>query len=378
MSELKQFLSGHAADILDGIEQFVGSETPSTDKPRLDAFAIFLADYAAEISGGETEIVPAEESGNHVVLRCGESNGEAPVMLVGHYDTVWPVGTLEIMPFSVADSIARGPGIFDMKAGLVQGLWAIRALRETGTPHRPIVFVFNSDEEIGRPGSRGLIEHHARSAHAALVLEPSFDGALKTERKGVGRYRVGIQGRSAHAGLDPTAGISAIDELARLTIQLHEATDMDFGTTVNVGVVRGGTRFNVIAGHAEAEVDRRIATMAQAERMDSLINGLHTHHPEAQVTVEGGIIWPPMKRNDDIAQMFGKAVGIAKQELNLDLAEASVGGASDGCTCAALGIPVLDGLGAVGGGAYADHEHIDVRHVPERSALVAHLLKALR
>ncbi|GAB3681738.1 M20 family metallopeptidase [Salinisphaera aquimarina] len=377
MSQLKKYLDAHETDIVGGIEQFVTRETPSTDKARLDAFATFLAKYAAEISGGKSEVVPAENSGNNVILRCGETDATSPVMLVGHYDTVWPVGTLNTMPFSIDDSIARGPGIFDMKAGLVQGLWAIRALRATDTPHRPIVFVFNSDEEIGSPESRPLIERHARDAHAALVLEPSFDGALKTERKGVGRYTIRVRGRAAHAGLDPKGGVSAIDELARLTLALHESTDLSLGTTVNVGVVRGGSRFNVIAEFAEAEIDLRIATMDEAQRMDALIKALGPHHAEAEVTAEGGIVWPPMKRNASIAHLFDVASNIASHELDLTLDEASVGGASDGCTCAALGIPVLDGLGAVGAGAHAVHEHIDIRHVSVRSALVAHLLSEL-
>lgn len=377
MSKMKSFLDAHESDIIAGIKQFVTRETPSDDKPRLDEFAKFLAAYAAEITGGHVEIFSSKNSGDNVLVRCGEASSAPPVMLVGHYDTVWPVGTLDRMPFEIQNSIARGPGILDMKAGLIQGLWAIRALHESGETHQPIIFLFNSDEEIGSPESRELIEHHARGARAALVLEPAFEGAVKTERKGAGRYKIQVEGRATHSGLDPAGGVSAIDEIARLTLALHSSTDMEIGTTVNVGVLSGGTRFNVVAGFAEAEVDLRISTEDEAERMEQMFNNLQPHHPDAKITCQGGIIWPPMKRNDDIAKLFETASNIARKELRIELREASVGGASDGCTCAALGIPVLDGLGAVGAGAHAKHEHIDLRYITERSALVAHLLYTL-
>ncbi len=218
---------------------------------------------------------------------------------------------------------------------------------------------------------------HARAARAALVLEPSFDGALKTERKGTARYFLRVRGRASHAGLDPQAGISAIDEMARLVLALHAETHYDTGTTVNVGVIKGGTRFNVVAENAAVEVDVRAATQAEAKRMDALIRGLQTQDPEAELRVEGGIIWPPMKRNAAIGALFDTAVRVADENCDLELSEASVGGASDGNTCAAVGAPVLDGLGAVGAGAHATNEHIDIRHIAERSALVAHLIVAL-
>ncbi len=255
MSSIAQFLESHAEGIVHDIGEFVQRETPSTDKVLLDAFAQFLSAYAGKITGGHAEVVESAMSGDNVVLHCDGAKPGKPVMMVGHFDTVWPAGTLKTMPFSIDGNVARGPGIFDMKAGLVQALWAIHALNETRTPHPPIVFVFNSDEEVGSAGSRNLIERHARAARAALVFEPSFEGALKTQRKGVGRYQINITGRASHAGLNPKDGISAIDEMARVVLALHGCTGMDGGTTVNVGVVQGGTRYNVVAAHAEADID---------------------------------------------------------------------------------------------------------------------------
>jgi len=280
------------------------------------------------------------------------------------------------MPFGVVDGMARGPGIFDMKCGLVQGFWAVRALREVEGIERPVVFLCNSDEEVGSPNSRALIEEEAHRAHAVLVLEPSLDGALKTARKGVGRFRIRVEGRPSHAGLNPEAGISAIEEMARLILELHGHTNPDTGTTVNVGVIKGGTRYNVVAAEASAEVDVRAVTAAEAERIEEIIFTLDSHHPEATVSVEGGQIWPPMERTEKTEELFEHARLLAG-ELGFDLREGLAGGASDGCLCAAVGAPTLDGLGAVGGGAHAADEHVEVESIPSRTALVARLIETL-
>jgi glutamate carboxypeptidase len=296
--------------------------------------------------------------------------------LLGHFDTVWTQGTLEKMPFEVVDGVATGPGVFDMKCGLVQGFWAVRALREVEGIERPVVFLCNSDEEVGSPNSRALIEEEARRARAVLVLEPSLDGALKTARKGVGRFRIHVEGRPSHAGLNPEAGISAIEEMARLILELHGYTNLETGTTVNVGVIKGGTRYNVVAADASAEVDVRAVTTAEAERIEEIIRTLDSHHPEATVSVEGGQIWPPMERTEKTEELFEHARLLAG-ELGFDLKEGLAGGASDGCLCAAVGAPTLDGLGAVGGGAHAADEHVEVESIPSRTALVARLIETL-
>lgn len=339
--------------------------------------ASVLAEYAESRAGGRAEILPASGAGNHVRVAWGEDHEGPPIMLLGHYDTVWDAGTLEGMPFVVEDGIARGPGVFDMKCGLVQVFWAVRTLMETtGGIERPIVFLCNSDEELGSPSSRDVIRDEAGRAAAVLVLEPSMDGSLKTSRKGVGHFTVRVSGKPSHAGLDPAGGVSAVEELARITLELHSHTDMEAGTTVNVGAVRGGTRYNVIAGEAFGDVDLRIANSAEAERMTEVIESLDPHHPEAGIEVEGGMVWPPMERTPQIAALFEEARRTAAV-IGFDLGEAAVGGASDGCLTAALGMPTLDGLGAVGGGAHATNEHVIVDDIPVCAALVAGLLRTL-
>src|SRR5215208_1455070 len=328
--------------MLDDLRAFVEWETPSTDKNLLDGFSRFLADYAVSAAGGRAEIVPAVDSGDHVLIRWGEEDGSPPLMLLGHYDTVWPAGTLEVMPFSVEGGVATGPGVFDMKWGLVQGFWAVRALHEVLGVDRPLIFLCNSDEEIGSPNSRALIEREALRAATVLVLEPSLNGALKTARKGVGRYRIRVTGRPSHAGLDPEGGISAIEEMARLILELHGHTDLQTGTTVNVGVVAGGTRYNVVAAEASAEVDVRAVTRAEAGRVAEVISGLKPRNPGASVSVEGGELWPPMERAEKTEELFNHARRLA-EELGFELREGLAGGASDGCFCAAVGAPTLDG-----------------------------------
>jgi glutamate carboxypeptidase len=371
-----KYLRDNREGMLEDLRTFVDRETPSTEKDLLDDFARFLARYAAE-AGGKAEVLPDTVSGDHVRVRWDGEDGREPILLLGHYDTVWSAGTLGTMPFEVSGGKARGPGVFDMKCGLVQGFWAVKTLRELLGVERPLVFLCNSDEEVGSPGSRGLIEEEARQAAAVLVLEPSLDGALKTARKGVSRYRVHVTGRPSHAGLDPTGGVSAIDELARLILELHGHTDpQGTGTTVNVGLIAGGTRYNVVAAEASAEVDVRAVTRAEAERMKGVFAGLGLRHPEATVSIESGEVWPPMERTVEIGRLYEHARGLAA-ELGFDLGEGRAGGASDGCLCAAVGAPVLDGLGAVGSGAHARDEHIEVESIPLRAALVARLLQTL-
>lgn len=376
MDPLVKFFHEHQDRMLDDLRAFVEWETPSTDKDLLDGFSRFLADYAVSAAGGRAEIVPAVDSGDHVLIRWGEEDGSPPLMLLGHYDTVWPAGTLEVMPFSVEGGVATGPGVFDMKWGLVQGFWAVRALHEVLGVNRPLTFLCNSDEEIGSPNSRTLIEHEALRATTVLVLEPSLNGALKTARKGVGRYKIRVAGRPSHAGLDPEGGISAVEEMARLVLELHGHTDHRSGTTINVGVIGGGTRYNVVAAESFAEVDVRAVTVAEAERMNEILLSLEPQHGEANLQVEGGVIWPPMERTAKIEELFNHARSLAG-EIGFDLEEGLAGGASDGCLCAALGVPVLDGLGAVGGGAHAVDEHVEVASMIPRAALVARLLETL-
>jgi glutamate carboxypeptidase len=356
----------NAASMLEGmlsdLRRCVEIESPSHDKTRCDAFASFFADLARDY-GARVERLANRAGGDHLVLRWGE--GDAPVLFLGHYDTVWPAGTLERKPFSVEGNVARGPGIFDMKAGLVQALWAARRIE-------PVVFIVNSDEEIGSPASRALIEEHARKSRAVFVFEPSHRGALKTARKGVGIYTLEIEGRAVHAGVEPEKGVNAIDELARATLALHALTDYEKGTTVNVDVVQGGTVRNTIAAHARAEIDVRVKTAAEAERVRTAFHALRPHHPDAKLRVTGDLNRPPMERGAKNVALYERARDMAKR-LGFALDEVEVGGGSDGNFAAAVGATVLDGLGAVGDGAHAEHEHILVDALVPRTEMVVEL-----
>jgi glutamate carboxypeptidase len=289
---------------------------------------------------------------------------------------VWPLGTLEQIPFSVdADGVARGPGCFDMKAGIVVLRFALEGLQAAGQQlRRPLRVLFTSDEEVGSPTSRPLIEQTARDAAVVYVLEsPLPGGTLKTARKGTGDYLVRIQGRAAHAGVEPQKGISAVQELAHQVIALHALNDYDAGTTVNVGVVQGGTRPNVVAAAAELHVDVRVTTLAEAERLDAAIRGLQPRLSGARLSIEGGLNRPPMERSEAMGRLFEQAKRIAAA-MGVQIQEGSTGGGSDGNFSAALGIPTLDGLGAEGEGAHAAHEHVLTESFPRRAALLAGLL----
>ncbi|TAM58076.1 M20 family peptidase [bacterium] len=362
--------------MLRDLEAFTTLETPSTEKKLLDAFADYLARYAGGLEATSVDIIPQTVAGNHVRMHWAHSAPATgrPILVLAHFDTVWPAGTLKEIPFSVRDGVVRGPGVFDMKAGLVQGLWALRALLSGSRQYRSVTLVCNSDEEIGSETSRALIEDEARKADAVFVLEPSLAGALKTSRKGQGTFSIDVQGRAAHAGLDPDAGISAVHELARIVPELVELADPSQGTTVNVGVIAGGTRSNVVAASAHAEVDIRIRTAAEADRVSAGIRALRPSRAGLRLHVAGGLTRPPLERTTGVARLYEQARSLAS-EIDLDLREAAAGGASDGNFCAAVGIPVLDGLGAVGGGAHAPDEHVIVDEMPRRAALLAALLE---
>lgn len=376
MRDVLKYLVEHQAGMLADLQRFVEAESPATSPVHTKAFAQLLRDRAEELLPCRVDVVTTADGREHVRIEIGPRASGKGILVLGHFDTVWPVGSLATMPFRIEDGIARGPGIFDMKGGLVQGLWALKGLLDVvGGTHR-VVYLCTSDEELGSPRSRELVEMEACQARAALVLEPSQDGALKTARKGVGRYRVEVTGRAAHAGLDAEAGISAINGLSGLVIRITGLASPERGTTLNVGRISGGTAVNVVAGHAEAEVDVRVVTAAEAERVDRALHALSLDHPEAGLRVSGGFHRPPMPRTDEAARLFGLARALAR-DLGFEVDEVSSSGGSDGNLCAAVGLPVLDGLGAVGDGAHAPDEHILVDHMPRRAALVAALIDAI-
>ena len=355
------------------LRTLVDMDTPSGDKQRLDE-AMEVVQREVERRGAAVTRHTQAEVGDHLTAHWPGSPGSTSVLLAAHLDTVWPAGEALARPFADNDGRLVGPGVFDMKAGLVQAIFAIDAFRKGPDGNTcDVTLLVTSDEESGSRTSRPLIEAEAAASDVVFIMEPAAGPKLKTARKGIGMYSVRVEGRAAHAGLDPELGRSAILELARQIIRLHELTDHDSGTTVTVGKVTGGTARNVVPAYAEATVDLRVVTAEAAERLDGVIRGLLPFDSDTKVTVEGGINRPPMERSAATASLYERAESIA-HKLGLQLGEAMVGGGSDGNFTAAQGIPTLDGLGAVGGGAHSLDEHVQRSEVAVRAALVAHLL----
>jgi glutamate carboxypeptidase len=359
------------------LQQAVEIESPSNSKPGVDGLARFFTEELRQCAG-KVRLLKHPVAGCAVSAEFwGGKLNQKPILLLGHLDTVWEIGTLAQMPFRVRGGRAFGPGILDMKSGIVIGLWAIRALQARRiSPTGPIHFFLNSDEEVTSVAFRREILAKARGASAVLVLEPAAaDGALKTARKGVGEFKITVHGRSAHAGVNPAAGVNAISELARQLVRVEEMARPQQGLTVNVGRIEGGTRSNVVPERAAAWIDVRIPRLRDQAVIEKRIRGLRPYDPETRLEIEGGINRPPMER-EMAAALFRKARMLGRA-MGLDLTEASSGGGSDGNFTAALGVPTLDGLGAVGDGAHARHEHILIPELPRRAALLAGLLATL-
>jgi glutamate carboxypeptidase len=358
------------------IDAFVRLESPSGDPVALDRCGAAIAHEMAAL-GGRVTTIPTPAAGDH--LRAEFGAGASQILLLGHFDTVWPVGQLERMAVRQEDGRLYGPGAFDMKAGIAIALLAMRALQEASArPAHRVVMLWTTDEEVGSTTSRALIEAEARRSRAVLVLEPSLPGgALKTARKGVGDFHIRATGIAAHAGLDPGKGASAIHELAWQVGRLTELADPARGVTVNVGTIAGGGRGNVVADLAEADVDVRIPTRADAERIAAAFAALAPRDPRVTLEVTGGINRPPLERTPQVAALFALAQVVAA-ELGRTLEEGAAGGGSDGNFTAALGIPTVDGLGAEGDGAHALHEHVLVEPLAFRAALLGGLLVHLQ
>jgi glutamate carboxypeptidase len=317
--------------------------------------------------------------GDVLELRFGfaqKGKRNPPLMLLGHLDTVWPLGTLSNMPFRIAQGRAWGPGVLDMKAGVAMGLTAIEALLATTGLERPVIFLLNGDEEVGSTVSRAITEKLARQCAAVFVLEPAqgLGGAYKTARKGVGGYTVRVTGVASHSGVDFERGHSAIHELAWQLEKIRGFTELDRGLTVNAGVIRGGTRTNVIAAEAEAEIDVRVARAKDAARIDRRFRSLRVRDRGCVLHVDGGMNRPPMERSRATIALFRRAATFAAQ-IGFQLEEASTGGGSDGNFTAAIGVPTLDGMGAVGEGAHASHESVLLKNLVPRTALLAEMIR---
>jgi glutamate carboxypeptidase len=358
--------------LIEHLRQLVLQESPSEDPASINAANALVEKWAVEL-GGRAKYHRQKGYGDVLELRFGpKRSAKKPILLLGHLDTVWPIGTLALMPWQESSGKISGPGTLDMKAGVVMALTAIEALT-TFKISRPITLLLNSDEEIGSPVSRPITERLALESSAVLVLEPAQGLALKTARKGVGHYVVEVTGVGAHSGVDFQSGHSAILELARLIQTISGFTDLSRGLTVNCGVIAGGTRSNVIASQAHTEVDVRIAKASDAKLVERLFRSLKPTDPRCQIKITGGINRPPMERKPGTVALFKQARKLAA-ELGFPLEEAATGGGSDGNFTAALGIPTLDGLGAIGTGAHASHEHILIEHLISRTALLAALL----
>lgn len=383
MRDLLTFCEAEQTWLRSTIESLVRIESPTTDKAAVDACGAMVASVMRGM-GGDVEVIPQPVAGDHLrasftaPAEPAEPAARVRILLLGHVDTVWQVGQLSRMPLIERDGRLYGPGIFDMKGGLSIALQAIRALQATGWPAGlAVTCLWTSDEETGSDTSRALIERAALASSAVLVFEPALTGgAVKTARKGVGHFDVTVTGISAHAGIDPGSGASAVHELARIIGALDHMNDPGRGVSVNVGVIRGGTRSNVVAEQAEAEVDVRVVRAGDAPGLDSALRALSSDDPRITVQVKGAIDRPPFERTDAVARMFGMARSVAA-ELGFDLGEGATGGASDGNFTGALGVPTLDGLGAVGGGAHALDEHLELAVLPQRAALAAGLMRRL-
>ncbi len=365
--------------IIETIRHLVELESPSDEKASVDRLGSMLAGRFEGL-GGHAKLHRTVDFGDHLQVDFAGKRRTKPLLLLGHLDTVYPLGTLKSMPFRLSDGRLWGPGSFDMKSGIAFLLHAIEALRSWYGDElpRPLTVLLVSDEEVGSETSRHIIESLARKSAAALVLEPSFGprGAVKTARKGVGEYGLQVKGTAAHSGLDFEKGESAIIELAKQIIAVSQLTDLRRGITLNVGTIQGGTRSNVIPAEARALLDARVARSKDFTALDRKLRALKPFNRKCKLEITGGIQRPAMERSPAAVALFKKASKIANQ-LGWKLEEATVGGASDGNFTAALGVPTLDGLGAVGEGAHASHESILISELPRRTALVAELMVAV-
>jgi glutamate carboxypeptidase len=371
-----RYFEARQEQIVQTIREFVEIESPSDNKAAADRMGAFLAG-SFEAAGGRAHVHPAEDFADSVQIDFSGSTKTKPVLLLGHFDTVYPLGTLAKMPCHVADGRMHGPGVLDMKSGIALMLYAIAGLKawHTNLP-RPVTVFLVSDEEVGSYSSRKITEALAGESAAVLVLEPAGPrGAVKTARKGVGEYTLNVKGVAAHAGLDPGKGHSAILELARQITAISKLNDLQHGLSVNPGVIRGGTRTNVIAAEATVEIDVRITHAKQAAALDRKLRALKPFDKRCSLSIEGGVNRMPMERTAGVAALYEKAREIAKQ-IDWKLEEAAVGGGSDGNFTAGMGIPTLDGMGGAGQGAHAVHEHVMISELPRRALLLAGMIES--
>ncbi len=380
LREMRRHLARRRPAMVRLLRALVELESPTTEPPAVARLARFLAREWRR-RGARVRLLPQAKHGPilRAELSLGRGRPQGQLLVLGHLDTVYPLGWLRRAPFRLRGGRAYGPGTVDMKSGLVQALFAVDALRELNqAPAKKLVFLFTSDEETGSVAGRPLLEREARRSDAVLVLEPSsgIQGALKTARKGVGSFELIVHGRAAHSGIEPEKGVNAIAELAEQLVRIRKFAKPRQGLTINANVVEGGTRSNVIADWARAQIDVRVPRQRDARRIERRMRALRPVDRRARLEIRGGVDRPPLERTAQVARLFRQAQRLAKA-LGFRLEESSTGGGSDGNFTAALGIPTLDGLGGVGGGAHTPDEFVVVRRLPERTALLAALLLTL-
>jgi glutamate carboxypeptidase len=380
LGSLREVFVNRESEFLSSVRALVETESPSGDLNGSRQLVSLLAEMAAQIGAvNSIDRIPANDFGEHLRIRAfTKANDKPAILLLGHTDTVHPRGSIQTRPWRVEANRIYGPGVFDMKSNCALAIEILRALDARGTaPTIPITLLLTCDEESGSPNGRALVEAEAKNARVVLVLEPSASGGrAKTARKGTGMFTIDVAGRAAHAGLDPEKGVNAVLELARQTVRLHELNDPANGTNVTVTMFAGGTASNVVPAHAVAEVDMRFTSLDLGAAVEAGILAAKPYDSRASVTVNGGINRPPLERTAKVVELYHRAREIAAL-LDFDLGEASVGGGSDGNFAAALGVPVLDGLGIEGDGAHADHEHIVVDNIATRGAMLAGLIASL-
>jgi len=378
---LQEFCRSERPWILETIDSLARLESPTTDKAAVDRCGAELQRRLESIGGRVTRL-PQPNRGDHLRAEF-RANGDAAasdrqILLLGHFDTVWPVGQLSRMPLQITDGRLHGPGVFDMKAGIAIAMLAVRALMNAQSPIASrVAMLWTTDEEVGSGTSRSAIEEEARRSAAVLVLEPSLPGgAVKTARKGCGQYEFTVHGVAAHAGVDPTKGANAIHELAHQICRLYKLPQQWDGLSLNVGTVSGGSRPNVVAERATAVIDVRAASRNEMNMFDGVVRRQTPRNARTTIEVTGGFDRPPLERNAAVARLYDQAKAVGR-ELGIDLTEGSTGGGSDGNFTAAVGVPTLDGLGAVGDGAHALHEHVEIAALCDRAALVAGLMERI-
>ena len=356
-------------------------ETPTSDKAANDRISAITADLL-KLIGGDVKVYPQETFGDHITADWSADSNNVTIqhaLIVGHLDTVWPFGTLERMGYTEKDGRIYGPGVLDMKAGIATTIIGLRTLREQGLwPNRPIKVLFNTDEEVGSPSSRPLVEESARGAKYALIMEPgqAGAGALKTQRKGLGEFRLSVEGKASHAGAFPEQGVSAIHELSHRIIELQTMNDWLNGITVNTGIISGGSARNTIPAKAEAVIDVRVRTVEQAIEIEAKIRALIPTVEGTTLTITGSFHRPPMERTPELAELAGKLLGWAN-DFGFELTEESTGGGSDANLTAAMGVPSADGLGSKGLNPHAEGENIQIGEQVNRLALFMKAINSL-